>query len=233
MVYILKPVVSVIVPAFNEERNIGDTLTRICKVVESSSLACEIVVVDDGSTDGTREVAHRHKVVVLHNEKNGGKGSALHQGFKNARGDFMVTIDADGSHNPEDIPKVVDPVFHGADIVLGSRFANGQGKGSTTTLNFFGNKLINLVIWIMSGKRITDSQTGFRAYRRKLIEDLEIISKGYVVETELLMKSLGNGNVVREVPIAIQNRKNGHSHLNPLRDGFGILRSVIKFRIAS
>jgi glycosyltransferase involved in cell wall biosynthesis len=233
MVYILKPLVSVIIPAFNEEKNIGDTLTRICRVLEMSSLACEVIVIDDGSTDRTREVAYRHKVVVLYNEKNGGKGSALRRGFKNARGDFVVTIDADGAHDPDDILKVIGPVFDGADIVLGSRFANGQGKGSTTTLNFFGNKLINLAIWIMSGKRVTDSQTGFRAYRRKLIEDIGITSEGYEVETELLMKSLGNGNIVREVPISIQNRNNGHSHLNPLLDGFRILQSIIRSGIVS
>jgi glycosyltransferase involved in cell wall biosynthesis len=223
--------ISVIIPAFNEEKSIGDVLTRVFRAVELHSLPCEIIVVNDGSTDRTRKLACNHGATVLCNEKNRGKGHALARGFKTAKGDIIVTMDADGSHNPEDINKLILPILNGADIVLGSRFATGEGKNSTKRLHVFGNLLINFLILMMTGKNVTDSQTGFRAFRKKVLQEIEITSKGYQVETELTVKMLRSGRTVKEVAVISRKRMNGYSRINPFGDGLRILRAILKWSV--
>lgn len=224
----LKPSVSVVIPAFNEEKNIDDVLVRTYKAMESCSLPYEIILVDDGSRDRTSELAYRHKVIVVQNERNEGKGVALKRGFVHAQGDIVVTMDADGSHDPEDIPRLILPILKGASVVLGTRFDTKDGKESTKRLHVLGNDLINLTILLVTGKRITDSQTGLRAFRRSILEQIEITSNGYQVESELTVKALRNGNIVEEVPIKIRKRMNGYSHVNPLTDGLRILKTIIR-----
>ena len=224
----LVPAVSVVIPAFNEERTIGDVISKVQAAARSSSVPYEIVVVDDGSVDKTGIVARSHDVRVVCNGKNRGKGVALRKGFECALGDIIVTIDADGSHDPRDIGKLIRPILDGADVVLGCRFADVQGRGTTTRLNLFGSSIINALIWLVTGKRIGDSQTGFRAFRKKVLKEFGILSEGFEVETELTVKMLMNGNDVREVPITIRRRMNGTSRLNPLLDGFRILVAIVK-----
>jgi len=142
-------------------------------------------------------------------------------------------MDSDGSHDPEDIERLIVPILNGADVVLGSRFAAGQGKNSTKRLHVFGNILINFLIRIMTRKYVTDSQTGFRAYRKKVLQEIDITSEGYHVETELTVKVLKNGNVLKEVPIKINKRMNGCSRLNPLTDGFQIFKTIVKSSMTS
>lgn len=228
-----KPLISVVIPAFNEESNLGDVLTAVSRATESDAMSCEIIVVDDGSTDKTGEIAEDHNVCVLHYRKNRGKGVALQQGFKKAQGDIIVTMDADGAHDPRDIGRLVLPILNGADMVIGSRFAAGQGKDSTKRLHILGNILINFSIFLVTGKKVTDSQTGFRAFKREVIQDIELDSSGYQVETEFTMKTLRNGNVIREVPIMIRRRKRGISHVNPFLDGVRIFTTILKLRANS
>ena len=232
MTGVARPLVSIVIPAFNEQENIDDILNKTYKTVESNAFPYEIIVVDDGSTDRTRELAYQHKVTVLTNGANKGKGAALRRGFGHAQGEIVVTMDADGSHNPEDIPKLLLQVLNGATLVLGARFASEEGKQSTKKLNLLGNGLINLSIMLLTGKRITDSQSGFRAMRRSFVRELTLTSDGYEVETEVLVKALKNGNIVKEISLGISRRKNGHSHLNPLSDGIKIMRTVVKSVIA-
>jgi len=138
-------VISVVIPAYNEERTIGEVLSKTIQVMENFGNPYEIIVVDDGSTDKTREAASSYKVTVLTNGINKGKGYALRKGFRHARGQIIVTLDADGSHDPKEIPKLIEPLHNGADIAAGSRFL-GNGKNSTTKLNKLGNKIINAII---------------------------------------------------------------------------------------
>ena len=227
----MNPSVSVVIPAFNEEKTIGHTLSKTREILESTRLFFEIIVVDDGSTDHTKECAQHHNVTLLTNGENQGKGYALQRGFRHAKGDIIVTMDADGSHNPEDLKKLLVPVLNGVDVAVGSRFVDGRGKNSTKRLHVVGNHLINLLIRIITRKRITDSQTGFRAIRRKAIEKLEIVSKGYQIETELTVKSLKNGNKVQEIPIHCTKRLEGCSKLEILRDGFRIFKTIVESSI--
>ena len=227
-----KPFVSIIIPAFNEQKNIGDILKKTCMVAESSSFPFEIIVVDDGSTDLTVDLAKQYEVTVLTGGVNEGKGAALRRGFVHARGEILITMDADGSHDPEDIPNLLLPVLNGATLALGTRFASEEGKRSTTKLNLFGNGLINLSIMLLTAKQVTDSQCGFRAMKQTFLRGLNLVSDRYEVETEVLVKALVKGSPVTEVPLRISKRKNGHSHLNPFGDGFKIMKTVIASAIA-
>jgi glycosyltransferase involved in cell wall biosynthesis len=219
--------ISVVIPAYNEEKNIENILLRTEKALESLNLPYEVIVVDDGSTDKTRFLAERHKVTVLSNGRNHGKGFALRRGLKNVTGELVITMDADGSHRPEDIKCLIVPLLNGADVVMGSRFTGREEKDSTKKLHILGNKLFNFLIKILAKRDITDSQTGFRAFKKKVLKEIEITCNGYDVETELTVKTLKNGFVVHEEPISFEKRKNGCSHINPLRDGIRIFKTII------
>jgi len=223
--------VSVVIPAYNEEENIGDIILRTNATLETTGVPYEIIVVDDGSIDETKLMAMKYKTTVLSNGTNRGKGYALKKGIQYANGGLLITMDADGSHRPEEIPKLLVPLLNGADAVFGSRFIDKREQDSTKKLHIFGNKLFNLLITLLTGKRITDSQTGFRGYKRKIIDEIEITCDGYEVETELTLKSLKNGYIVHEESITFESRKDGYSHLNPLFDGIKIFKTIIRASI--
>ena len=222
------PSISVVIPAYNEEKNIDSVLFETIKELDALKLPYEVIVVDDGSHDKTRLLAEKHKVTVLSNGNNYGKGRALRRGFKDIHGQIVITMDADGSHKPREIGRLVAPLMNGADVVMGSRFINRSQRDSTKKLHILGNKSFNLLIRILTGQIITDSQTGFRAFKRKVLEGIEITCDGYDVETELTMKSVRNGFVVQEESVTCEKRKNGCSHVNPVKDGLKILKTIIK-----
>jgi len=225
-------VISVVIPAYNEEKNIGEVLSKTISVMESLGSSYEIIVVDDGSIDRTLEIASTYKVTVLSNGRNKGKGYALRKGFQHARGDVIVTIDSDGAHDPKDIPEMLKPIFNGADVVSGSRFL-GVNKDFTSSLNRLGNFLINSLIMVLTRKRITDSQTGFRAIKKEVLEKLCLESTGYEIETELTVKTLKNGFTFQEKPIVCKKRQYHISKLRVLYDGIKILKTILKFNFNS
>ncbi|MDH7606662.1 MAG: glycosyltransferase family 2 protein [Candidatus Bathyarchaeota archaeon] len=220
-------VVSVVIPAYNEEKTIGRVIEEIIQVMESLGFPYEIIVIDDGSEDCTKEVAGKYKVTILSNGKNMGKGYALRKGFQQASGNIIVTIDADGSHRPKEIPDLINALLDGADIVAGSRFL-GKDKDHTSKLHVFGNYLINMAIIVLTGKMVTDSQTGLRALKRELLQSFSLESQGYEIETEITVKGLKNGFVFKEIPISCDRRRNGVSRLNALYQGPKILRTILK-----
>jgi len=220
-------VVSVVIPAYNEEKTIGNVIEETIQIMDSLGLPYEIIVVDDGSTDRTREVASRYKATVLSNGRNRGKGYALRKGFQHAQGDIIVTIDADGSHKPKEIPDLINPLFNGADIVAGSRFL-GDGRNHTSKLHMLGNYLINMTIMVLTRKIITDSQTGLRAFKKDFLQKISLDSYGYEIETEITVKSLKNGFKLKEVPVSCERRRYSISKLRILSDGFKILKTILK-----
>jgi glycosyltransferase involved in cell wall biosynthesis len=221
-------IVSVIIPAYNEEETIEEILLRTNKTMENLGFPYEIIVVDDGSTDKTRLLAERQKATILNYGTNKGKGYALRTGIQKATGNIIITMDADGSHQPEEIPQLVKPLLSGVDIVAGSRFLGNRENGSIKKLNILGNNIFNLLILLLTKKQITDSQTGFRALKKKVFQEIEITSEGYQIETELTVKTLRNGYTIQEEPITCEKRRNGLSHLNPLSDGFKIFKTILK-----
>lgn len=223
--------VSVIIPAYNEEQTIDNVILQTINAMDATHLPYEIIVVDDGSDDRTGQFAARHNVKLLSNTKNRGKGYSLRLALKYAKGAIIVTMDSDGEHKPKEIPDLLEPIFTGADIVSGSRFLNNQGY-VTTNLHRMGNRFFNITIMSLTGKWITDSQTGFRAMRRDVLDKLNLESNGYEIETEIAVKSLRNDFVFEEKPVSIIKRQYSMSKIRLLSDGAKILRTIIKANVS-
>jgi len=219
--------ISLVIPAYNEEKTIGNVLEQTIQVMDALGMPYEVIVVDDGSSDRTKEMASKYKAKVLSNGKNRGKGYAIRKGLQQAKGDIIVTMDADGSHNPKQIPDLIKPLFNGADIVAGSRFLN-HGKKSTSKLKTLGNHLINVTIMVLTGKKVTDSQTGLRAFKKDFLQKTILESCGYEIETEITVKSLKNGFNFQEIPINCRKRENGISKIKILPDGLKIFQIILK-----
>lgn len=225
----IQSTISVIIPAYNEEKSIGNVIEKTAQVLDDMKAPYEIIVVDDGSTDNTRRAASQHKVQVISYPTNMGKGYAVRKGFQSAEGEILVTIDADGAHSPKEIPDLVTPLFNGTDIAAGSRFL---GKGyRTSRLNRIGNSFFNMTIQVLTGKYVTDSQTGFRAIKRQVLEQLNLTSNGFEIETEITLKSLKNGFKFQEKPIFCKKRQFNKSKIRILSDGTKILKTILKANI--
>ena len=220
--------VSVVIPVFNEEATVGNVVTRTKKTLEQLGISHEILVVDNGSVDKSADIAQKLKAHVL-KETSQGKGFALRSGFRKARGEVVITLDADGSHQPEEITLVLKYLTENkADFVIGSRFSNSEAnKTKIPKINRAGNKMFNDLIGYLTGVEISDSQSGFRAIRSSLIKRMNLSSHGYEVESEMLVKALRMGARVAETPISFVQRTVGSSKLDPIRDGARILYAII------
>jgi glycosyltransferase involved in cell wall biosynthesis len=219
--------VTVVIPAYNEEKTIGSVIFETASIMNGLNLPYEIIVVDDGSTDETGKIASAYKVIVLSNERNRGKGYSLRRALQHANGDIIVTIDSDGEHKPKEIPDLIEPLFNGTDIVAGSRFLGRSGWG-TTHLNILGNLFFTAAIMTLTGKVVTDSQTGFRAIKKRVLDALNLESDGYEVEAEITIKGLKSGFVFKEKPITVERRKYSFSKLRLLSDGTRIMKTILK-----
>ena len=220
--------ISLIIPAYNEEKTVGTVVEDTADIMRRYGLPYEIIVVNDGSTDNTEKVAlSSGKATVLSNEPNHGKGYCLRRAFNHARGDIIVTLDSDGEHKPREIPDLITPLFEGFDIVSGSRFLDRQSE-VTSKINQVGNFVFNLAIIALTGRQVTDSQTGFRAIRRRTLEELNLQSDGYEIESEITVKSLRNGYRFKEIPVTIERRKYNMSKIKILKDGKKILSTIIR-----
>jgi glycosyltransferase involved in cell wall biosynthesis len=222
-----KMIVSLIIPAYNEEETIGEVIRDTSEIMELYGLQYEIIVVNDCSTDDTERVAlFTQKAIVFTNETNRGKGYCLRRALKQAHGDIIVTLDADGEHKPKEIPELLNALFEGNDIVAGSRFLNNQ-VDITSRINRLGNFFFNMTITTLTGRRITDSQTGFRAIKREIAEAFNLQSDGFEIESEFTIKSLRNGFRFKEVPITVERRKYNKSKIKIISDGTKILSTII------
>jgi glycosyltransferase involved in cell wall biosynthesis len=220
--------VSVVIPVFNEEATVGNVVTRTKNALEKLGVTYEILVVDDGSVDRSADTAQKLEAHVLR-KAHQGKGFTLRYGFMRAKGEVVVTLDADGSHKPEEIPQILRPIREDrADFVIGSRFCSSEAnKTKIPKINRVGNMLFNDLIWHLTGAITSDSQSGFRAIRSSLIKRMKLGSQGYEVESEMLVKALKMGARVAEAPISFIQRTVGRSKLDPIRDGMKILYAIV------
>lgn len=228
-----KPCISVIIPVYNEEMTIFKVVNIIKLIFKQRNAESEILVIDDGSIDNTRNEAQRAGARIIRNGKNRGKGVALRRGFLEAKGTHILTVDGDGAHSFADIQLLIDNYFLGrCDMLIGSRFLNAAGSVVTTPVNKAGNKIFNTILSMLSVTRISDSQSGLRIASRKLLSEMALSSTGYEIETEMSAKALGLGARVEEFPIRCLPRIYGTSHLRAFRDGSRILKTMIFSYIA-
>lgn len=222
--------ISIIVPVYNEESSIGTVLLRLLKVSKRLP-SCEIIVVDDGSTDHTPDkVAPFNPVRLVRHEKNQGKGAAISTGLKNSKGDIIVVQDGDMEYPPEDIPRLLEPILAGrADVVFGSRF-KGECLGMSFS-HFVGNKILSFATSLLYGVSVSDVMTGHKAFSRKAIESCELSEKGFAVETEIASKSLKNCCRFVEVPIKYSYRQHDVAKISCL-DGFKALWKLVSERLS-
>ena len=213
------------IPAYNEEKNIASIIVKLKKIAQ------KIIVCNDGSTDLTGEIAQKLGAVVINHPKNLGYGSGIRSIFQKAKeidSDILVTFDADGQHQVEDIKKVIEPILKNkADIVIGSRFLENKNV-SAPEYRKIGIKLITKVTNSTLKEKITDSQSGFRAYNKDVLTKLEPGDVGMGISTEILIKASSRGFKIAEVPINIQYEGNTSTH-NPVSHGTSVLLSTIKY----
>ena len=221
---------SVVIPVYNEEHNIREILRR----VQATKLAKEIVVVDDGSQDGTREILKKMdgkgKVRVILHERNKGKGAAVVTGLNAAKGDVLLIQDADLEYDPRDYPALLQPIHEGvADVVYGSRFL-GSPHRVTMFWHLVANKLLTLMTNILYNTILTDMETGYKVFRRKVIEDMNLRAKRFDFEPEFTAKALKRNYRIFEVPISFSPRDYSQGKKIKLRDAFEAVWTLLKYR---
>ena len=213
------------IPAFNEEKNIAVLIIQLKKIAD------EIIVCNDGSTDLTSKIAEELGVTVINHEKNLGYGAAIRSIFlksKNLDGDMLVTIDADGQHRIDDINKIINPIIDGeSDLVIGSRFLD-ESEDEVPQYRKVGIKVITKITNATIKKQLTDSQSGFRAYSKKVLNELNLSELGMGISTEILIKASTKNFRISEVPIKIIYDGDTSTH-NPISHGSSVLLSTIKF----
>lgn len=212
------------IPAFNEEKNIGKVIVTLKKITN------DIIVCDDGSNDLTKEIAEGLGVKVISHTKNMGYGEAIKSIFNEAKkkeADILVTFDADGQHRPEDIMSLTKPIIdQEAEVVIGSRFL--KNETNMPKYRKIGVKVLTKVTNMSIKENLTDSQSGLRAYQKKVLQNISLTDSGMGISTEILIKSHQKEFRIVEVPIQILYGKDTSTH-NPVSHGTSVLLSTIKY----
>ena len=221
---------SVVIPVFNEVENIGEILKR----VQAQKLANEIIVVDDGSTDGTRttlaKLDGKKKVRVLLHEHNKGKGAAVVTGMRAAQGEILLIQDADLEYDPRDYPELLKPINEGiADVVYGSRFLGGPRRVAMFW-HMIANRLLTSMTNILYDTILTDMETGYKVFRRDVIDGMKINAKRFDFEPEITAKVLKRHYRIFEVPITFNPRDYSQGKKIKLKDAFSAVWTLIKYR---
>ncbi len=222
--------VTILIPVYNE---VG-TLETILKKVEESDfcgLEKEIILIDDYSTDGTKDIYPKLPYKVLYHEYNQGKGAALRDGFKEATGDIIVIQDADLEYDPNDYKPLIQLILDGkADVCYGTRLSGGKPTRAFMFLHWLGNKFLSLTTNILYGSTLTDMETCYKAFRADFIKDIQIKSNRFDFEPEITAKVLKRGARLFEVPISYFGREFSEGKKITWVDGFHALWALIRFR---
>jgi len=221
---ILKIIVGI--PAFNEEKNIGKIIVKLQKIADT------IIVCNDGSSDLTGEIAEKMGVEVINHPKNLGYGAGIRSIFLKAaklEPDILVTFDADGQHKVEDVERVIQPIIdNDADIVIGSRFLNDEFGKNVPKYRKIGIKTITSLTDSLTNLKLTDAQSGFRAYKKNVLKEIIPSEQGMGVSTEILIKASKKKFKIKEIDITILYAGNTSTH-NPVSHGTSVILSTMKF----
>jgi glycosyltransferase involved in cell wall biosynthesis len=221
---------SIIIPVYNEVKTIQEIIQR----VQATGLVDEILVIDDGSVDGSRELLENYSkegnVKVIFHDHNQGKGKAVRTGIQNASGDLILIQDADLEYNPREYPSLLKPIQEGiADVVYGSRFL-GAGRRPVLFWNMVANKILTLVTNILYNNILTDMETGYKLFRRQVVQNMPLHAHGFEFEPEFTAKILKRKVRLYEVPIEFNPRDYSEGKKIKMKDAFIALWTLIKYR---
>lgn len=218
--------VSIVMPCLNERETVTTCVNKAKRWLQQSGYAGEIVVVDNGSSDGSPELALAAGARVLF-EPVKGYGSALRRGFKEAKGDWLVMGDCDGTYEFGELDRLMRPLAGGADMSIGNRFAGGIAPGAMTwSHRYLGTPTISFLLKVFTGLRVGDSQCGLRAFTREALDRLELKTNGMELASEMILKAARRGLNVADVPVPYAERL-GEAKLNTFRDGWRHLRFLL------
>jgi glycosyltransferase involved in cell wall biosynthesis len=240
---------SIIMPVYNERATLEDIVQRVqavdltvnlnsgnTGVLGPITLEREIVLVDDGSTDGTREILDQWRadpppnMQIIYHEHNLGKGAALRTGFQHATGDIMIVQDADLEYDPRDYVKLLEPLLEGrAPVVYGSRFLGGP-RAAMSLSHTLGNQVLTIITNVLYGTSLSDMETCYKCFRRDVIDGINLRSRAFEIEPELTAKILKRGYVIFEVPISYNGRTFHEGKKIGWKDGFSAVRTLVRYR---
>jgi glycosyltransferase involved in cell wall biosynthesis len=224
---------SIVIPVYNERGTIREVIRR----VEAVGRDKEIIIVDDGSTDGTRDLLKKYEELegfkVIYQPRNGGKGRALRAGFEKAEGEIIIIQDADLEYNPQDYPVLLDPILDGrADVVYGSRFLGGPHR-VFFFWHYLGNKVLTTLSNMLTDLCLTDMETGYKVFRRSILDSFTLNSDRFGFEPEFTCKIARNKFRIYEVPISYSGRGYSEGKKIDWKDGVAALWFIFRFRFFS
>ena len=225
---------SIVIPAYNEVHTVDRLLGMVTQV--DTGLVTELVVVDDGSTDGTQAVLEQARsrypnMVLLRHEKNQGKGAALRTGFAVATGDVVLVQDADLEYDPKEYPHLLHPILDGhADVVFGSRFLGGGAHRVVFYWHYVGNRLLTMLSNMMTNLNLTDMEVCYKVFRKEVLRDIRICENRFGFEVEITAKVARKKWRIYEVPIAYYGRDYAEGKKITWKDGFRALWCILKYR---
>ena len=220
--------ISFIVPAYNEAASIGEVLERVAAL----DLDSQVIVVDDGSTDGTAEIAERHGVQVIR-QPNRGKGAAIRAAIPHVDGEIVVIQDADMEYDPAEVPTLVEPIERGAaDVVYGSRLSGGRPQRAYFFWHMVGNRFLSLLTGVLYNTTLSDMETGYKAFRVEVLRSLDLRQDDFAIEPEITAKVCKRKLRVYELPISYYGRTYAEGKKITWRDGFKAVWVLLSVRFS-
>ncbi|MEE3350074.1 MAG: glycosyltransferase family 2 protein [Candidatus Gastranaerophilaceae bacterium] len=222
--------VTILIPVFNEVSTLEQILDKVEKA-DFCGMEKEIILIDDCSTDGTKDLYPKLPYKVLYHEVNQGKGAALRDGFKEATGDIIVIQDADLEYDPVDYKPLIQLLLDGkADVCYGTRLAGGKPSRSFMFTHLLGNKFLSLLTNILYGSTLTDMETCYKAFKADFIKGIEIKSNRFDFEPEITAKVLKRGARLYELPVSYYGREFSEGKKITWKDGFHAIKALVKYR---